>query len=86
MPTATSRPELMTRIRQRGSGPELILRSALHKNGLRFRICTTELPGRPDIVFPKQKLRFLFMDVSGTLITARLRSRLPLELSFGSRN
>lgn len=32
------------------------MRSLLHNIGLRFRIHRKDLPGKPDIVFPKQKL------------------------------
>lgn len=46
----------MAKIRSSDTKPELLLRSALHKAGLRFRIHKTDLPGKPDIVFPQQKL------------------------------
>lgn len=41
----------MSRIRGRDTGPELALRSALHRAGFRFRLHRSDLPGRPDIVF-----------------------------------
>ena len=50
------RSELMARIRSRNTKPELTLRSALHRLGLRFTIdgpLNRELPGRPDIVLPR---------------------------------
>jgi DNA mismatch endonuclease (patch repair protein) len=40
----------MSRIRQRDTRPELLVRSYLHRIGLRFRIGDASLPGRPDIV------------------------------------
>ena len=46
----------MSRIKGRDTKPEIRLRSALHREGLRFRVCRNDLPGRPDIVFPRQKL------------------------------
>lgn len=46
----------MSRIRSKDTKPEKILRSLLHNIGLRFRIHRKDLPGKPDIVFPKQKL------------------------------
>ncbi|WP_246762753.1 very short patch repair endonuclease [Rhizobium sp. NZLR1] len=46
----------MSRIKGRDTKLERKLRSCLHKAGLRFRVCRTDLPGRPDIVFPRQKL------------------------------
>jgi len=45
----------MRRIRSKDTKPELLLRSALHKMGFRFRLHVKDLPGRPDIVFPSMK-------------------------------
>jgi DNA mismatch endonuclease (patch repair protein) len=44
---------MMSGIRGKNTKPELSLRRALHRLGLRFRIHSARLPGRPDIVFPK---------------------------------
>lgn len=46
----------MAKIKGRDTKPELRLRSALHRMGLRFRVCRKDLPGKPDIVFPRQRL------------------------------
>lgn len=46
----------MSRIRSRDTGPEMKLRSALHRAGLRFRLHRRDLPGRPDIVLPKSQI------------------------------
>lgn len=45
----------MSRIRNRDTKPELIVRSLLHRMGYRFRLHRKDLPGRPDIVLPKYK-------------------------------
>lgn len=45
----------MSRIRGRDTGPELLLRSLLHRAGFRFRLHAKQLPGRPDVVLPKYK-------------------------------
>ena len=50
------RSDVMSKIRSKNTKPEKLLRSALHKQGYRFRIHRKDLPGKPDIVFPKQKL------------------------------
>jgi DNA mismatch endonuclease (patch repair protein) len=50
------RSENMRRIRSRDTKPELLLRHALHKRGLRYRIHVPGLPGKPDIVFGKKRL------------------------------
>jgi DNA mismatch endonuclease (patch repair protein) len=41
----------MRRVRSRDTTPELALRRALWKQGLRYRIYSRQLPGNPDIVF-----------------------------------
>lgn len=47
------RSENMRRVRSRDTKPELIVRSIAHRLGYRFRIGRIDLPGRPDIVFPR---------------------------------
>lgn len=42
---------IMSRIRSKHTAPELVVRSALHRMGLRFRLHQADLPGRPDLVF-----------------------------------
>ncbi len=50
------RSELMESVRGRGTAPELAVRSIAHEMGLRFRLHRKDLPGCPDLVFPKHKL------------------------------
>ena len=50
------RSDVMSKIRSTNTKPEKLLRSLLHSKGLRFRIHRKDLPGKPDIIFPKQKL------------------------------
>ena len=45
----------MSRIRGRDTKPELLVRQECHRQGLRFRLQRKELPGKPDLVFPKHK-------------------------------
>lgn len=49
------RSEIMGLVRSRGSGQEKIVRSAIHRLGLRFRLHRKDLPGTPDIVLPKHR-------------------------------
>ncbi|WP_426277700.1 very short patch repair endonuclease [Chryseobacterium sp. S-02] len=49
------RSEVMKKIKGKDTKPEKILRSALFRKGFRFRIHRKDLPGKPDIVFPKYK-------------------------------
>jgi DNA mismatch endonuclease (patch repair protein) len=51
----------MSRIRGRNTKPEKALRSALHTEGLRFRIHRRDIAGCPDIVFPGKKVA-VFVD------------------------
>jgi DNA mismatch endonuclease (patch repair protein) len=53
--TKAQRSRNMSRIRAKDTGPEMTVRSMLHKLGYRFRLHSTKLPGRPDVVLPKHK-------------------------------
>lgn len=48
-----TRSRIMGSVGQKNTGPEMLLRSALHKRGLRYRLHNRKLPGSPDLVFPK---------------------------------
>ena len=45
----------MSRIRGRDTVPEIVVRRAAHGLGFRFRLCRDDLPGRPDVVFPRHR-------------------------------
>jgi DNA mismatch endonuclease (patch repair protein) len=47
------RSRMMSGIRGKNTKPELLLRRALHARGYRYRLHRKDLPGKPDIVFPK---------------------------------
>lgn len=49
------RSENMRRIRGKDTEPELIVRRALFSLGYRYRLHSGKLPGKPDLVFPKQR-------------------------------
>ncbi|GGY73132.1 very short patch repair endonuclease [Pseudoduganella plicata] len=46
----------MSRIRGHDSKPELALRRSLHRLGLRYKLHVKDLPGKPDLVFPRYKV------------------------------
>ncbi len=48
-----TRSRLMSAITGANTLPERLVRSALHREGLRFRLHVATLPGRPDVVLPK---------------------------------
>lgn len=45
----------MSRIKGKNTKPEMLVRKFLHKNGYRYRLNYSKLPGKPDIVLPKYK-------------------------------
>jgi DNA mismatch endonuclease (patch repair protein) len=45
----------MAAIRGSNTRPELAVRRAMHKAGLRFRLHRRDLPGTPDLVFPRYR-------------------------------
>ncbi|WP_081774121.1 very short patch repair endonuclease [Sphingomonas sp. URHD0057] len=47
---------LMSRVRAKHTSPEMRVRRATHRLGLRFRLHRKDLPGKPDLVFPKHRL------------------------------
>lgn len=50
------RSSMMAAVRRKNTKPELNLRRALHRAGLRFRLHRRDLPGTPDIVFPRARV------------------------------
>ena len=50
---SATRSRMMAGIRARDTRPERILRSSLHRRGLRYRLHVGKLPGKPDLVFPR---------------------------------
>ena len=50
------RSENMSRIRSRDTGPELAVRRTAYRMGFRFRLYRRDLPGTPDLTFPRHRL------------------------------
>ena len=46
---------IMSKIKSKGTKPEIAVRKFLHTKGFRFRLHNTKLPGKPDIILPKYK-------------------------------
>ena len=55
----TARSALMSRVGSQNTQPELAVRKAAFALGLRFRLHRRDLPGTPDLVFPKYKVVIL---------------------------
>ena len=49
------RSEIMSRIRGRDTKPELVVRRIAHGLGFRYRLHRKDLPGCPDLVFPRYR-------------------------------
>lgn len=58
-PAVTSK--IMSAVKSKDTAPELLLRHALHREGLRFTLQSKKVPGRPDVVFPSKRLA-VFVD------------------------
>lgn len=52
---ALRRSENMRRIRSKNTKPEMLVRQIAFKLGYRFRLHRTDLPGKPDLVFPGRR-------------------------------
>lgn len=49
------RSERMSRVRPKDTKPEMRVRRLIHSMGYRYRLHTSSLPGRPDLVFPGRR-------------------------------
>ena len=56
----TQRHRCMSAVRSKDTSIERTVRSALHRQGFRFRLHVAELPGRPDVVLPRYR-RIIFV-------------------------
>ncbi|SED69160.1 very short patch repair endonuclease [Pseudomonas costantinii] len=54
--TPEQRSQNMSRIKGKNTKPEMIVRSACHDLGFRYRLHRKDLPGTPDLAFPKHRL------------------------------
>ena len=53
--TKQQRSELMRRITKTDTKPEMVVRRLCHSLGYRFRLHRRDLPGTPDLVFPRRQ-------------------------------
>jgi DNA mismatch endonuclease (patch repair protein) len=54
--TPEHRSKIMSKIKGKDTKPEMVVRSVCHEIGLRYRLHRKDLPGTPDLVFPKHRL------------------------------
>lgn len=53
--------ETMRRVKSKDTAPEMLLRKALTREGLRYRVAPSRIIGKPDIVFPSARVA-VFVD------------------------
>ncbi|WP_167089332.1 very short patch repair endonuclease [Parvibaculum indicum] len=53
--TTPERSAQMARVRSKNTKPELVVRKLAHSLGYRYRLNRRDLPGTPDLVFPRLK-------------------------------
>jgi DNA mismatch endonuclease (patch repair protein) len=58
--TRMERSERMSRVRNRDTKPEMVVRRLLHRLGFRYRLHDKLLPGAPDLVF-KSRRKVIFI-------------------------
>ncbi len=49
------RSRIMAQVKSKGMKPEMRVRRLLHSLGYRYRLHRSDLPGRPDLVFPSRR-------------------------------
>jgi len=54
--TPEQRSKLMSRVRSQDTTPEMIVRRLVHKMGFRCRLHRKDLPGKPDLTFPRYRI------------------------------
>jgi len=59
--TTKQRSKIMSKIRGKNTKPELMFRKALWRKGVRYRVNSKQLPGKPDVSIKKYKLA-IFVD------------------------
>ncbi len=51
--TRQKRSEAMSKVKGKDTSPEMRVRRLVHKMGYRYRLHRKDLPGKPDLVFPR---------------------------------
>jgi DNA mismatch endonuclease (patch repair protein) len=53
--TTEDRSRIMRAVKSRDTGPEKIVRQLAHRLGYRYRLHRSDLPGKPDLTFPRRR-------------------------------
>ena len=89
--TPADRSAHMRRIRKRDTSPEMVVRRIAHALGYRFRLHRRDLPGTPDLVFPRLRKAILvhgcfWHQHQGCRLSRQPKSRLDYWLPKLKRN
>lgn len=75
--TPEQRSWVMSRVRNRATAPELLVRSICRKLGYRYRLNRNDLPGRPDLTFGQLRKAILVHGCYWHRHTCRAGQRTP---------
>ncbi|WP_084164918.1 very short patch repair endonuclease [Skermanella stibiiresistens] len=75
--TRRQRSDRMSRIRNRDTKPEMVVRRMVHSMGYRYRLHQSDLPSRPDLVFSGRRRIILVHDCFWHRHIRRRLARLP---------
>ena len=53
--TKKERSRVMSKVRSKDTRPEMAVRRLVHSSGYRYRLHRKDLPGKPDLVFPRHE-------------------------------
>ncbi|WP_339862865.1 very short patch repair endonuclease [Paremcibacter congregatus] len=53
--TSEKRSQMMAGIKGKNTKPEMLVRKLVHSLGYRYRLHVNDLPGKPDLVFPRHR-------------------------------
>lgn len=73
-----TRSQIMARVHGKNTSPELVLRKALFAIGFRYRLHAANLPGKPDLAFPRYRA-VVFMNGCFWHWHGCIRSRMPSD-------
>ncbi|MEI8596879.1 hypothetical protein P4S64_01865 [Vibrio sp. M60_M31a] len=81
-----TRSKNMRAIKSKDTQPEIILRKAIHKKGLRYRICPKDVPGNRTFIFRNTMPRYLSTAASGMFIRVNTLGFRQPGLSSGAKS
>ena len=75
--SAEERSRIMSRVKSKGTHPEMLMRRALHRLGYRYRLHRPDLPGRPDLALASRRKALFINGCFWHLHSGCGRARIP---------